>query len=76
MAALNIQIEVPNMNIYDLEELKHKVTAYAKSLIISSYNQTDKQEKTYKHERLAGIFANEKNGNELKDEYINQKYGI
>lgn len=76
MAALNIQIEIPNMNVYDLEELKHKLTVYAKSLISSSNNQTREKEKTYKHERLAGIFTNEKTENELKDDYIKQKYGI
>lgn len=36
MAALNIQIEVPNMGIYEMEELKHKLTVYAKNLITES----------------------------------------
>lgn len=36
MAALNIQIEIPNMGIYEMEELKHKLTVYAKKLIAAS----------------------------------------
>ena len=36
MAALNIQIEVPNLGMYDVEALKHKLTVYAKKLIAAS----------------------------------------
>ena len=42
MAALNIQIEVPNMGIYEMEELKHKLTVYALNLIAES-NISEKQ---------------------------------
>ena len=43
MAALNIQIEVPNMGIYEMEELKHKLTVYARNLIAEEKN-SEKQE--------------------------------
>ena len=43
MAALNIQIEVPNMGIYEMEELKHKLTVYAQNLIAEAKN-SEKQE--------------------------------
>ena len=36
MAAVNIQIDVPNLGTYEMEELKHKLTAYARNLIAAS----------------------------------------
>ena len=36
MAAVNIQIDVPNLGAYEMEELKHKLTAYARNLIAAS----------------------------------------
>ena len=74
MAALNIQIEVPNMNVYDLEELKHKVTIYARNLIISSYDKANTQENTSKNEKLAEKFANEKDENDIYKTTYNKKY--
>ena len=77
MAALNIQIEVPNMGIYELEELKHKITVYAKKLIASSnVTETQVTGKHYKHEALAGIFSDEWSTDELRNEYLQDKYGV
>ena len=42
MAAVNIQIDVPNLGTYEMEELKHKLTAYARNLIAAS-NTSEKQ---------------------------------
>ena len=77
MAALNIQIDVPNMGIYDMEELKHKVVAYAKKLISSSQTKETVTSKTYNHEVLAGIFAEEcTSADDLRSDYIHEKYGL
>ena len=40
MAALDLQIEVPNMGVSEIEELKHKLMAYAKQLISLSQSQS------------------------------------
>jgi len=45
MAALNIQIDIPNMGVYELEELKHKVTLYAKKLAAVSRKSEAKDAK-------------------------------
>lgn len=51
MAALNIQIEVPNMGMYEMETLKHKVTVYAKKLIAASKKaEVGTMDKQYRHE--------------------------
>ena len=42
MAAVNIQIDIPNLGTYEMEELKHKLTAYAQNLIAAS-NTSKKQ---------------------------------
>lgn len=42
MAALNLQIEVPNLGANEMEELKHKLTVYARNLIAES-NISEKQ---------------------------------
>lgn len=77
MAALNIQIEVPNMGIYEMEELKQKLTVYAKKLIASSdKTKTQASSKHYKHEALAGIFSDERSADELRNEYLQDKYGV
>lgn len=74
MPALNIQIEVPNSAVYDMEELKRKLTAYAKTLIVSSNTVTQKETKRYNHETLAGIFVGETD--DLRKGYINDKYEL
>ena len=77
MAALNIQIDIPNMGVYELEELKHKVTLYAKNLVaISMKSETKDTTKQYNHESLTGIFADNWKDNDLRDEYIHEKYGL
>lgn len=78
MAALDLQIEVPNMGVYEMEELKHKLMAYAKKLISMSQSQATAAttEKRYKHEALAGIFAPQKEEHSLRDAYINEKYNL
>lgn len=77
MAALNIQIEVPEMRGYEVEELKRKLIAYAGKLV-SSFARVSEVEraKKYKHESLAGIFAEQEEGDDLRDLYIKEKYGI
>ena len=42
MVAVNIQIDIPNLGTYEMEELKHKLTAYAQNLIAAS-NTSKKQ---------------------------------
>lgn len=77
MAALNIQIDIPNMGVYELEELKHKVTLYAKKLVAASKKSDTKDiTKQYTHESLAGIFADNWKDDDLRDEYIQEKYGL
>lgn len=77
MAALNIQIDVPNMGVFEMEELKHKVTLYAKRLIaVSKLSESKEAAKRYNHESLAGIFSEDRNGEDLRDEYIQDKYGL
>lgn len=77
MAALNIQIEVPNLGMYDMEALKHKLTVYAKKLIAASKKtETEVASKQYRHESLAGIFSDEYSADELRNEYLQDKYGI
>ena len=75
MAALNIQIEVPNLSMYDMEMLKHKLTVYAKKLVAVS-NKTEVANKQYRHESLAGIFSDQYSADELSNEYLQDKYGI
>ena len=43
MAAVNIQIDVPNLGTYEMEELKHKLTVDAQNLIAEAKN-SEKQE--------------------------------
>lgn len=82
MAALDLQIEVPNMGVSEIEELKHKLMAYAKQLISLSQSQSQSRsqstvaKKRYRHEALAGIFASQEDENTLRDAYINEKYGL
>lgn len=78
MAALNIQIEVPNMGVHEIEKLKQKITAYAQKLVSSSSIETSITNKTkrYKHESMAGIFSSQQDVNDLRDTYINEKYGL
>lgn len=77
MAALNIQIDVPNMGVFEMEELKHKVTLYAKKLIaISKVTESQEMTKRYEHESLAGIFSDDWKADDLRNEYIQDKYGI
>lgn len=77
MAALNIQIDVPNMGVFEMEELKHKVTLYAKKLIATSQVAVAQEmPKRYSHESLAGIFSDDWKADDLRDEYIQDKYGI
>ena len=80
MAALDLQIEVPNMGVSEIEELKHKLMAYAKQLISLSQSQSRSQstvaKKRYRHEALAGILASQEDENTLRDAYINEKYGL
>ena len=77
MAALNIQIEVPNLGMYEMEVLKHKLTVYAKKLIAASKKaETEVVSKQYCHESLAGILSDEYSADELRNEYLHDKYGI
>jgi len=77
MAALNIQIDVPNMGVFEMEELKHKVTLYAKKLIaISKTTESQEMTKRYEHESLAGILSDDWEVDDLRNEYIQDKYGI
>lgn len=75
MAALNIQIEVSNMGMYEMETLKHKVTVYAKKLIAASKKaEVETMDKQYRHESLAGIFSDEYSADDLRNEYLQDKY--
>lgn len=77
MAALNIQIEVPNLGMYEMETLKHKLTVYAQKLIAASKKKEAKAvSKQYRHESLAGIFSDEYSADELRNEYLQDKYGV
>ena len=77
MAALNIQIDIPNMGVYELEELKPKVTLYAKKLAaVSRKSEAKDITKQYNHDSLAGIFADNWKDEDLRNEYIQEKYGL
>ena len=76
MAALDLQIEVPNMGVSEVEELKHKLMDYAKKLISLFQSQSAVAKKRYRHEALAGIFAPQEDENTLRDAYIYEKYGL
>lgn len=77
MAALSIQIDVPNLGVYDMEVLKHKLTVYATKLIAASKKSgTVVEGKQYRHEALAGIFSDECSVDELRNGYLQDKYGI
>ena len=43
MAAVNIQIDVPNLGAYEMEELKHKLTAYARNIMAESNKNKSQQ---------------------------------
>lgn len=74
VAALNVQIEVPNMGIYEMEILKHKLTVYAKKLIAATKQKdTMVAEKQYRHESLAGIFTDEYSSDDLRNEYLKER---
>ncbi|MBQ8672662.1 MAG: hypothetical protein IJ511_01185 [Bacteroides sp.] len=76
MAALDLQIEIPNMGVSEIEELKHRLMAYAQKLISLSPSQSTAAQKRYRHEALAGVFAPQEDENSLRDAYINEKYGL
>lgn len=77
MAALNIQIEVPDLGIYEMAALKHKLTVYAKKLIAASKKtETEVVNKQYRHESLAGIFSDEYSADDLRNGYLQEKYGV
>ncbi len=78
MASLDIQIEVPNMGVYEMERLRQKLIAYAQKLVSSSEKESSiaNRTKQYKHESLAGIFSYQQDMNDLRDAYINEKYGL
>ena len=69
MAALNIQIEVPNLGMYEIEHAKKLVAASKKT-------ETEVVSKQYRHESLAGIFSDEYSADELRNEYLQEKYGV
>ena len=77
MAALNIQIEVPDLGMYEMAALKHKLTIYAKKLVVASKNkETEVVDKRYRHESLAGIFSDEYSADDLRNGYLQDKYGV
>ena len=77
MAALNIQIEVPNLGMYEMEALKHKLTVYAKKLIATSQKkETETVSKHYQHDSLAGILSDDYSIDDLRKGYLQDKYGI
>ena len=75
MATLNIQIDVPDMGTYEVAELKRMLTEYAYKIVSTTKTDTTVKEKKYHHEALAGIFA-DINSEDMRDEYIKEKYGI
>lgn len=76
MAALNILVEVPNIGQYNIEELKKRLTAYAQQLIAMPGVLDKTTAKKYKHEILCGLLAPEREEDELREEYLQDKYGI
>ena len=77
MAALNIQIEVPDLGMYEMAALKHKLTVYAKKLVdASKKKETEVVDKQYRHDSLAGIFSDEYSADDLRNGYLQDKYGV
>lgn len=86
MAALDLQIEVPNMGVSEIEELKHKLMAYAKKLISLSQSQSEAKREmpnaihiSPKVRRLVGRIPVSYSDEELewmKDDYLSEKYGL
>ncbi len=77
MAALNIQVDVSGLGIYEIEILKQKLSLYAQTLVAASKGskRKDSTEK-YKHDSLAGIFTDKWSADDLRNEYIKDKYNI
>lgn len=69
---INIPVPVTVPNAYPVEELKRRLTDYANYII----SQPTKNQKTYKHESLCGIFQSKKNENDLIEEYLKDKYDL
>ena len=77
MAALNIQVEVPDLGMYEMAVLKHKLTVYAKKLVAASKKaEAEVVDKQYRHESLAGIFSDEYAADDLRRDYLKDKYGV
>ena len=73
---MQVVIEIPNVGNYDVNELKQKLSLYAKKLIEKSVSQNSKAEsKTYRHEALCGMLEEEGSA-DLRAEYVKEKYGV
>ena len=77
MTALNIKVDVSGLGIYEIEILKQKLSIYAQKLVTASKvsKKIDSTEK-YKHDSMAGIFTDKWSADDLRNEYIKDKYNI
>lgn len=74
--AINISIDVPIGN-YNLNELQHKLKAYAMQLIRKSEKQqAEKSGHCHSLSSLRGIGEHHVTEEQLLDEYLSEKYGI
>ena len=74
---MQVVIEIPNTGNYDINELKQKLSLYAKKLIEKSISHQIPQTKpkVYRHEALCGMLEHE-DGTDLRAEYVKEKYGV
>lgn len=77
MITVNVPVNVSSANYIDMTLLTQKLAEYAQMLISrQTESRSEANAKTYRHEMLCGIFAEESDWVDLRNEYIENKYGI
>lgn len=77
MITVNVPVNISSANYVDIALLTQKLAEYAQMLISKqSGNKVEENVKPYNHEMLCGIFAEESDWTDLRNEYIENKYGI
>ena len=77
MITVNVPVNISSANYVDLALLTQKLAEYAQMLVAKqTESKAEASTKSYRHEMLCGIFAEESDWVDLRNEYIENKYGI
>ena len=74
MITVNVPVNVSSANYVDMALLSQKLAEYAQMLgSKQSESKTEANAKSYRHEILCGIFSEESDWNDLRNEYLRKQ---